>query len=246
MRILIVDDNAENLTAAKQAAENFSEHQFSFTNSAKEAAKMLSEADALITDLFFPDENLGDGGDLDWFYALYRTEMADNLAFAEVVRNYYDGDESKASENLYAATALLEDGTIRGAIEGLINSIEQRSWQFPKGYTDKYRERLQNLPVPQFAYGGALMIQAKELSKRHCLVSDIHRHAGEFKDAPGAVDGMVLLLPIMGRGIASVEQVKYDGRSSLTYLGSDEVRKAGKGKTDPAVWTEAIHRVLAQ
>lgn len=246
--VLIVDDSTENLEAAKQAAENFPEHEFRFTNSAKEAVGAITETDAVITDLFFPDEGHADGGELDWYYSTYRSKMLDNPAFSEVVRSYYDGKQWKAEENLDNALALLEDGTIRRAVEGLVQLYDRRARldQYFKKYADEYRERLRNLPASQFPYGGALILRAKELGKRHCLVSDIHRHAGDYKDAPSAIDGMVLLLPLMGEGIISVEQVKYDGRESLTYLGSDEVHHTGKGKNDPVVWTEAIRRTLAQ
>ena len=53
MKLIIVDDTVENLTAAKKAANDFPEHEFVFTNSAAEAIKMLPSADGVITDLFF-------------------------------------------------------------------------------------------------------------------------------------------------------------------------------------------------
>ena len=56
-KILVVDDNPENLVAARLAAESFPEHEFVFTNSAKEAVAWLEGVDIVITDLFFPDEN---------------------------------------------------------------------------------------------------------------------------------------------------------------------------------------------
>lgn len=247
MRILIVDDSKENLEAAKQATANFPEHEFHLTNSAKEAIAALAETDAVITDLFFPDEGHKDGGELDEYYGIYRRKMdiSTSSAFGEVKRSYYDRVGRNALECLNDTEDFLEDGTIRSAVERLVRHFENRG---NKEYAEQYREVLQNLPVPRFPYGGALMLRAKELDKRLCLVSDIHRHAGGYTDAPSALEGMLILLPLMARdiGILSVAEVEYDGAGSKTYLGSDEIRRAGKGKTDSATWTEAIRRILAQ
>ncbi|MFZ5932575.1 MAG: hypothetical protein ACOYT7_00600 [Patescibacteria group bacterium] len=246
MRILIVEDSTENLEAAKQAAVEFPEHEFSFTSSAKEAIVKMAEVDAVITDLFFPNEGHEDGGELDMLYALYRSKMVDNPAFDEVVRSYYKGDESRANEKLADALGLLEDGTIRNAVKRLICFFEGEG---NKEWADMYRKKLKNLPRPQFPYGGAIVLKAKKIGKRICLVSDIHRHAESYKNAADAIDGMMLLLPLIGEGIISVEQATYDGRNSLTYLGSDEIAETDKGrgeKSDAAVWAEAIRRILAQ
>lgn len=245
MKILVVEDNEKNMAAAKAVAGEFSEHEFRFTNSAKEASEILDGFDAVITDLFFPNEGHGDGGMLGAAYALYQSMVAiESPAFEQVVWSYYRGERGRANEELANAIAFMEDGTIRRAVARLISLWE--GWGKSEEEISKYSKVLENLPVSQYPYGGALMLQAEGSSKRHCLVSDIHRHAGDYKDAPGAIDGMVLLLPLMEADIISVEQARLDGRDSLTYLGCDEIRRFGKVKTDPAVWAEAIRRVLAQ
>lgn len=248
MRILIVDDTKENLEAAKQASVNFPEHEFLFTNSAEEATMELAETDALITDLFFPDENHKnyDCDRMDFilsynnFYRMLSSMQFTSL-FKEVVQKYYNNNLIKAEEKHIEALELASDGTIRNALENLIRDIEKQGRD-----ANEWRESLNNLPTPQFPYGGALILRAKEFGKDHCLISDIHRHAGSYKNAPSAIEGMALLLPLMYAGIISVEQAMYDGKDSLTYLGGDEIYRFGKGKNDPAVWLEAIRRTTRQ
>lgn len=246
MNILIVDDTAENLEAAKQAAANFTEHKFRFMNSAKEAAAAISEVDAIITDLFFPDEGHEDDGVLAALYLDYRCGVSYGQAFDQVEKEYYGGNQRQANWKLNDVLGLLEDGTMQKAIENLVEFFEGRGYLRDQESAKKHRARLQSLPTPQFPYGGALMLCAKELGKRHCLVSDIHRHAGSYEDVSDAIDGMILLLPLIEKGVVSVKQATADGKGSLTYLGSDEIRQAGKRKSDPAVWAEAIRRTLKQ
>lgn len=68
MKIIIVDDSAANLAAAKKASESFQEHEFVFVNNASDALGLISSADAIITDLFFPDENHAEGKALGYTY----------------------------------------------------------------------------------------------------------------------------------------------------------------------------------
>lgn len=245
MRILIVDDTRENLDAAKKAALSFPEHEFIFTNSAKEAADMIDSVDMVISDLFFPDENHNDGSNLDDAYAIYRSRMDDRI-FEKVIDYYYGGDRSRAHGKLADACALLAEGTIRHAVESLIKFFLNSKWG--KDNVGKYQAVLNNLPDPQFAYGGALILFAKELGKKHCLVSSIHRHAGNYQSTAGAIDAMTVLLPLMAENIVTVEQVQFDGNESLTYLGHDEIYQIGEdeGKTNSLVWEEAIRRSLQQ
>ncbi|HRZ95018.1 MAG TPA: hypothetical protein P5262_00395 [Candidatus Moranbacteria bacterium] len=247
MKIMIIDDTNANLEAARTASANFSEHEFSFFSSAKEAADKLEDFDAIISDLFFPNENHHDGSNLDDLYAIYRSEM-DHPVFNEIVDYYYGGDWKRANGKLQDAVALLEEGTIRKAIERLIRFFYGKgdAWGLEKA--KEYEERLESLPDQQFPYGGALILEAKKVGKACCLVSDIHRHAGEYKDAVGAIDAMTLLIPLMGAGIVTIEQAQYDGKNSLTYIGNDELYKTAgsQKKNSPKVWVEAIKRVLSQ
>jgi len=246
MRILITDDTNENLEAARQAAKGFPEHEFVFSNSAKETVALLNTVDAVITDLFFPDENHY-GTDLGDAYESYCLEVRPSDIYEKVVEGYYSRDRDRANEALNNAIDLLCDGTIRGAIEGWINYYEHGRYA-DKERADEYRERLKSLPAPQFPYGAAVMLLAKELGKRHCLVSNIHSHQLECKDAASAIDGMILLLPLMSSNIISIEEARCDGDGSLTYIGGDEVyrRTKQRSKNNPAVWAEAIRRILAQ
>lgn len=248
MRILIVDDTKENLEAAKQASVNFPEHEFLFTNSAEEASVKIAEIDAIITDLFFPDENHANyEWERDGFVMSYNSfcerlgEAESTPVFEEVVQKYYYNNHVEAEKKHFAALDLVYEGTICQALKDLIQAIERQGQD-----ASELRERLNNLPAPQFPYGAALMLHAKKLGKNHCLVSNVHRHAGSHENAPSAIDGMVLLLPLMEASIISVEQAMYDGKDSLTYLGGDEIYRFGKGKDDPTVWAEAIRRTIQQ
>lgn len=253
MKIMIVDDTAENLEAAKKASVDFSEHKFFFTNLARKALEMIMTMDAVITDLFFPSEDCG--GLLGELYENYKTEM-DNPIFFKVVDEYYGGDWNKAVQKREDAIALMKDGTIRHAVDGLIRIFKDRmktdwsEWGIKINGENikKYKKILQNLPAPEFPYGGVLILEAKKQGKFHCLVSDIHRHAGEYKDAVGSIDAMTLLIPLMGAGIITVEQARVDGEGSVTYIGGDEIWEIGKDKrkTSPEVWIRAIENCIVQ
>lgn len=248
MKFIVTDDTAENLNAAKEAAKKFPEHEFVFTSSAAEAIKLLPDTDGVITDLFFPPEgHLEHGNPLFFPYNKYEEGMIGanhTPVFEQVVDQLnYDGDRRKAENNLHNAVGLVADGTIRTALEDLIRVVQ--GWG---GDVSKYRERLQNLPAPQFPYGAAVMLAAKKAGKRHVLVTDMHRHAGDYTSASSAIDGLVLLIPLMAEGITTAEEVQWDGLYSTTYIASDRLRKlAGDvrpAKTSPAVWAEAIQMAV--
>jgi len=213
MKILIVDDSVGNLEAAKLAAKDFTDHEFVFLNFAKEAMCHLVEVDAIITDLFFPNEIHNDEGELSAYYTLFCSKLRDSSAFDDIVWIYYKGNRMRAEQKLQRNIAFLESGA---------NS--------------------------QFPYGGSIMLRAKELGKRYCLVSDIHRHVmdSDCVSAPDGIDGMIILLPLIEENIVSAKQVMQDGKDSLTYFGNEQLYDYGRGKGDPAIWIEAIRRILAQ
>lgn len=268
MNILIIDDNADNLEAAKQATENFSEHTFQFASNAKEALVLISEADAVITDLFFQKENHDDGEELGILYNLYRLKMHHDQTVDMLILNYYSGDRRRAMERFQNVDAVCEEGNSRLVLEKAIEaSVGGR-----EAYINWLRESLRNLPLPQFPYGGALMLLAKELGKKHCLVSDIHSHTSAPHSNPAlAIDGIILLIPLIKEGVISYEEGRTDGNLSLTYMGCNEIGKLSKvkydvaavagtppvyvanngkvymhGKNNPDIWIEAISRILKQ
>jgi len=249
MKFIVADDTIENLTAAKEAAKNFPEHEFVFTNSAVEAFKLLPDADGVVTDLFFPPEGHEDSHNI--LFVPYLRFLADTASatlgatFDQVVTEYYRGDRREAIERSAEALNVSETGSIKMPVERLLRLFEQRG---DNENAEKYRARLNDLPAPQFPYGAVVMLAAKKAGKRHVLVSDIHRHAGGYGSAPDAVDAMALLITLIVKGIMTVEQATYDGRKSHTYLASDLLYGLAKSvrpaKTSPAVWNEAIRLVI--
>lgn len=237
MRILIVDDNAENLDAAKQAAAGCSEHEFQFVSSAKQALDLFTDSDGIITDLFFPDEGHKDGSLLDKRFSAYRRSFQFNDDVEKVYRRYYQGQgrigDERGDRAVGDLLSLCEDG-------GYILILRKDPSLYFQSLEDKSR-------LLEFPYGAAIVLESRAQGKRVCLVSDIHHHAGSItRGIAKYVDGMLLLSPLVAAGIISYENARRDGEEGNTYLGSDGIWQAGKGKTDPAVWAEAIKRVLSQ
>lgn len=222
MKIAIVDDTVVNLNAAWEAAKGFPEHEFVFFAKATQALKAIPNVDALITDLFFPEEP---DKKLVCAYASYVGEVCvDNLSWHHVYFDYY-ARYSQSQEAILAKHQLgLRDGITE---EGKLGR--------------------------QFAYGGALMLTAKAAEKKACLVTNLHRHDREM-------DGVTALLPLISAGIASYEEVLYDGRDGGAVMGMEAIiwtalaahgeyereSEVNTTKTNPAVWSEAIRRILAQ
>lgn len=241
LRILIVDDTPENINAAQIASKNFPQHEFVFMTSAEKAFGQIENFDAIVTDLFFKEDP---SGELKIAYDVYTDEVHDSTRINELrarAGSYVD------IKGLEETVDLLKNGipamAIRNTLAGSGRFTEERIF-----------DEISKLQK-EFPFGGALMIRAKELGKSHCLVTSIHRHAGSFNDAATSIHGVILLIPLMNKKITTVEQTVYDGQDCLTYMGSDEICKFDTkiegswkrtGKTDPKVWNEAIHRVLAQ
>ncbi|MEI7749615.1 MAG: hypothetical protein WCJ25_01280 [Candidatus Moraniibacteriota bacterium] len=211
---------------------------------------MLASADAIITDLFFPDENHVTGKMLGDAYGQYCAKLKKDETYLKVLEEYYNYDFERAESKLAGAIGMATDGTSRAAVEELIRSCEANGDKY--GSCEAYRERLRNLSPAQFPYGGAIMLRAHELGKKSCLISDIHSHAGSYRDNVSSVDGMMLLLPLISEGIVSVQEAKYDGEECLKYVGEGELSRAIGGypggvlKERPEVWAEAIRRIVAQ
>lgn len=266
-KFLIVDDTTENLDAAKEAAKQFPEHEFVFTNSATEALQQLPEVDGIITDLFFPSEGHQESGHpLNGPYSHFQEEAAGarhHAVFDQAVAcNNYGGDKLEAENDHRAMLDLINEGTIRGALELVIQKVQH----WPPGMErrqqeliQEYTEKLHNLPELRFPYGAVLMLVADDMGKRHVLVTDIHRHAGGGEEpAANSSAGIVLLLPLAMRGIVTVEELLWDGKNSRTYMASDligtmnlkEDEYPGRGwkpvtKKNPVCWVEAIRRITA-
>lgn len=253
MKILIADDATANMEAAKQAAAHFPEHEFIFTNSASEAFELLPSVDGVITDLFFKEDLTNS---LIEVYETYTKMVQQSPMFSEVIEQMYQGDRLRAEQKLENVLYFLTKGTTKSVkssavstrtISDLINSVGD---PVEVQYIDE-----NSAVAPEFPFGGLLMLKAKELGKFHCLVSNIHRHAGSYSDTASSLDAMVLLMPLMEKDVVTPKQTLFDGEDSLTYIGGDEINKIvktngdypdGTGKEHSYVWIEGIRRVLAQ
>lgn len=233
-KILIVDDATANLEAAKQAALQFPEHQFVFTNSANEAFQMIPNVDAVITDLFFVENATGN---LASAYQSYVEQVKPELLLPHTRLADY-------VKKMDASLEVLHTGIPQSTIERLNEAPS--IGKFPK-------IDVTNL-FPEFPLGGIIMMSAREHGKGLCLISNVHRHAGSCKDSTTSTAAVVLLSPLLGN-ILTPDQLLYDGKNSLVYMGEEEIEKYDEkigdtrdrtGKTDPKVWAEAIRRVLAQ
>lgn len=232
MKILIVDDDQKNLEAAKEAAKSWA-HEFEFINSAKKAEKIMASYDALITDFFFPvEKNFG---------LSYSIPSIDSPITQKVIGEYYSFHREEAELAYESVSDFLKTGSLESTITRLlhlphlanISEIEKESYL-----------RAAKHP-PQFPYGGALMLRARQLKKAMCLVSDIHRHAGAFLSPTTALDGIILLIPLIAAEILTIEQAREDGEGSKVFMGWTELKKFGNNKKSPAVWIEAIKRVVS-
>ena len=88
-----------------------------------------------------------------------------------------------------------------------------------------------------FPLGLPIMIQANQQYKKTCLVSSI----GGGHNNHGGVDGVIILLPLVDRGILSVRTQ----RNMCTYNGIN-FADTGTAKNEPEIWEKAIHCILAQ
>lgn len=238
MKILITDDTAANLEAAKMAAMQFPEIEFVFTSSANEAFRMLPTIDAVITDLFFVENATSD---LAIAYEAYIEQVKPEL----LLQYYKEEDLAYYTKNIEENIEILLSGIPKGAIKKIAE-------QDPKTY-QSVMDKASKLPQ-EFPLGGTIMISAKRQGKKMCLVSNVHRHAGSYEDSTSSAAAVLLLAPLLG-DILNADQLMFDGEGSLTYIGESEIREHDEkientwnrtGKTDPKVWIEAIRRVLAQ
>lgn len=239
MTILIADDAQVNLNAAKQAASQFPEHTFLFTSSAEEAIGLIESVDCVISDLFFEGEI---GTSIAKPYAEYVAMIhQDSPLFSEYIKNYALG-HYQAEKVLYAKDKLQDVLTIMQTGSLLQLKLIRLKDQYSVEQIHKWYEKF---PI-EFPLGGVLILKSAELKKHHCLISNIHYHSTNAADNTSAVDGNIVLMPLIEKAILSSDQVKSDGLNCLNYMGKNEIDSNGGSKTVSTVWAEAIRRVLAQ
>lgn len=259
-RIIVVDDKRENLEAAKQAAKEFPEIEFEFLTSASQGLRRLEDplVDGIITDLFFPPEQ---DEELLREYGSYIQKVRRSPKFPDIVKECYYDQWEKANKKVEDLVQVMKEGNSRAPLEREIKRQEAEGFN-----PEPLRTHLANLPEErQFPYGGVLMLRAKALGKRHVLITDLHRHAGEFLDMEDAIDGWFLFLPLMEEEIMTLEEVDSDrgrayiGDGELSNVYSAEYERIMRGKSEmtyemfrkgrkeqPAAWVLAIKKVLAQ
>ena len=108
MKILLFEDNPENMNVAQQAMSAHQEHEFTFSTKAGDALEALVGSDGLITDFFAPVE---DGRIEELYQELYFNPLLDALA-ATVSYSMPETDRGKEIELFI--NGLLQDKFIRG------------------------------------------------------------------------------------------------------------------------------------
>lgn len=233
MKILIVDDTEANIEAAKAACTEMRDDNFIFASTATEALERLPEVDGIITDLFFLGENHQDkNSPLFLPYQDFSHEMARAGRDFDLFGSYFRDSDMNQRQSWEYVSEMINHGTFKESIKKLLR------W-YPEDQS--YKDLLENPPAPQFPYGIVLMLEAVKQGKGRVLISDIHRHAGGFKTAQSAVDGVMLLALLIERKIITLDEAIYDGKGSRHYIGRDELER--KRKTDPEPWTKAVRLV---
>lgn len=88
-----------------------------------------------------------------------------------------------------------------------------------------------------FPLGLSIMIKANQQYKKTCLISSI----GGDHNNHGGVDGVIILLPLVDRGILSVRT-----QWGTCSYGGINFADTGTAKNEPEIWEKAIHCILAQ
>ncbi len=262
MRILIADDTLANLEAAKEAVKGFSEHEFVFTSSASDALSLIESVDAVITDLIFPAEECS--AELTHAYAKYVRRMKVDkysLLGKKLIFGYYRGDVKMYERKLKETIEFVKNGNVCAAVENVRDLYTDEPEKFAR-----FTHLIGQLSLrKEFPYGGAIMLQAKLAKKRFCLVTSVHSHscfgADEMTDISVALNGVLLMLPLIKAKVMSFHEATRDGRTEEypsddlseihrnTYMGESLINDCGgedEGKASPSVWAEAIRKVLAQ
>jgi len=207
---------------------------------ASEALKEMQRFDAVVTDFLFK----GRDDDAHIQYSAYLDGIQNSiLAFREVVRNYYKCNLYKAEARQKEALDTLRTGRIsKMSIRNLMEFYSEDS-EFDREQRSKYEQLSANLPnvEPEFAYGGPVMIEAQNQGKPSVLVTNLHRHAGQFDSVANSIDGVVALLPLIEREIISVWGAIND--MDTRYAGEDY---RGRAKSSPKTWEYVLAKVVMQ
>lgn len=248
----MIEDKKENLEAAKQAASNFPQIEFEFLASASQAMRRLQEpdVDGIATGLFFPPE---EKEELNTLYRSYLKRTFNSSGFKssifrEVMEKHYRNRWWEAIEKITEAFWTATEGSDQVVIERWI--VEMGASHDPRIHEEIIpilRYMLENLPAPEFPYGAPLMLRAETMEKKCVLITELHycnnRIGGPQSRLADAVDGMILLLPLMEEGVLTVPQAMEDGKGSLTYIGRGELVNS---KEEPESWKKAIEKILSQ
>ena len=233
MKILLFEDNPENMNVAQQAMSTHQEHEFTFSTKAGAALESLAGSDGLITDFFAPVE---DGRIEEVYQDLYFNSLLD--ALDGIVSFSTPKSEQGKELKGFINNLLYVGGFFSNDIHRLYDQIEtffasSRGRPPEKDYLQTNR-----------GYGGVLMMQAYEQGKPCVLFSDLHRHALETSMG-NPINGMVMLAPLMEKGIFTPEQLNAHTTDQGSYL----ISSAGyckKGKDSPEQWELAYQKLMSQ
>ena len=208
--IVICDDTSENLNAAKKAAENFPGYDFVFTESAAEASTLASDPN--VAGIITDLMFPGEKGCS--IHEEVRSLSAILKGWRDHVRKWKVAYSRRQLETFEEFFKDRENSleTILSSAEEIISAAELRPFGISVFLTYQYSHQ-----------------------KPVVLITNMHRHGnGDL----ASLDAMAVLMPLMD-SFMSPEEVRRNGHSSLTYIGSAQ-------KERPEVWAVAIHKLCAQ
>lgn len=196
--IVVCDDTAENLSAAKKAVEGFSGYDFVFTESAAEASALASDPSVIgvVTDLMFSGEK---GCQIH-----KKAQRSLPAILQEWQENNQKWGNSHTARNLETFTEFFQDR--RDSLETILSSTE---------------DIISTAKLRPFGVSVFLTYQYDH-SKPAVLITNMHRHgSGDL----ASLDAMAVLMPLMKYILP--EEVRGNGHRSLAYIGSAQKEEPG-------------------
>ena len=235
MKILLFEDNQGNMDVAQRVMSKHSVHDFTFCSKGNDALEAFVRSDGLISDFFCPAED----GEIERLYQeLYFNPLLDALGG---ITGFSTPKTEQGKEIKEFINSLLSKRLIWGSSDG----VQRFCMHIKEFFTEYGNGPPRNDYLHQNrGYGGVLMLQAYEQNKPCVLFSDLHSHGLEYSKG-NPINGMVMLAPLMAKGIFTPEQLKeYHGEQGSRLIGSSGYCKVGK--ESPEQWELAYQKLISQ